>query len=86
MSDRPAKRKRKPRRTFTAADIERFRAQYAIAPDEAAAIAGVDPATFYRRVMPYVRGGAIVSFKIGTCRRIVVESLLAFWAEHGGAS
>jgi hypothetical protein len=75
MTDRPTRR----RKGFTAEDVARFRAQYAVAPDEAAAIVGIDRATFYRRIMPHVRGGAIQSMKIGACRRIVVDSLLAFW-------
>jgi len=78
--------KPKRRRAFTAEDIARFRAQYAVAPDEAAALVGIDRATFYRRTMPYVRSGAIQSLKIGACRRIVVSSLLAFWERSGGVA
>jgi hypothetical protein len=69
-------------RSYTAEDVARFRAQYAVSPTEAAALVGVDRATFYRRMMPLVRGGRIQSFHVGACRRIVVESLLAFW--NGG--
>jgi hypothetical protein len=77
-------RKRK-KRQYTAEDVARFRAQYAASPEESAAIVGIHPATFYRRVMPHVLGGAIQSLKIGACRRIVVASLLQ-WADRQGGT
>lgn len=83
MSDRPAKRKRKH---YTAEDVARFRAQYAASPEESAAIVGIDRATFYRQIMPHVRGGKIQSLKIGACRRIVVASLLQWAERQGGAA
>ncbi len=84
MADRTPKPTPKPKRVFTAADIARFMAQYAIAPDEAGAIVGVERSTVYRRIMPAVYSGQIQSIKVGACRRIVVQSLLDFWAKHGG--
>jgi hypothetical protein len=55
-----------------------------VSPAEAAELLGIDRATFYRRVMPYVRSRAIQSLKIGACRRISVVSLLS-WAERQGS-
>lgn len=55
-----------------------------VAPADAARILGVEKSTFYRHVYPAVMSGAIQSIKIGSCRRISVDSLLA-WADrqHG---
>jgi hypothetical protein len=59
----------------------KFAGQAAVSPDEAAAIFGISASTFYRQIMPHVYSGAILSLKIGGCRRIIVASLLA-WAEQ----
>lgn len=59
----------------------KYAGRAALSPDEAAEVLGVDRSTFYRRIMPYVRSGQIMSLKIGGCRRIIVASLLA-WVEQ----
>jgi len=59
----------------------KFAGRAAVSPDEAAEIFGISPSTFYRQIMPHVYSGAILSLKIGGCRRIIVASLLA-WAEQ----
>jgi hypothetical protein len=64
----------------------KFAGRAAVSPEEAAEIAGIDRATFYRHHMPQVRGGKIASFKVGACRRIIVASYLTFLeqeAQHG---
>lgn len=53
--------------------------QWAVSPDEAAKLLGLNRRTFYDRVMPYVYSGIIRSGKIGRVRRIDVESLRAWW-------
>jgi excisionase family DNA binding protein len=50
----------------------------AISPQEAADMLGIDRSTLYRQIMPFVYERTILSFKIGSSRRIVVASLLAF--------
>jgi hypothetical protein len=57
---------------------EKYRDRVAVSPAELAEILGVDESTFYRHWYPYVRSGAIASFKIGAARRIILSSLLAF--------
>ncbi len=59
----------------------KYAGRAALSPSEAAEVLGVDPSTFYRRVMPFVRSGDILSLKIGANRRIVVASLFA-WLER----
>jgi hypothetical protein len=59
----------------------KFAGQAAVSPDEAAEIFGISPSTFYRQIMPQVYSGAILSLKIGGCRRIIIASLLA-WTEQ----
>lgn len=59
----------------------KFQGRAAVSPEEAAEILGLARATFYRHVMPHVYSGTILSLKIGSCRRIIVPSLLA-WAER----
>lgn len=59
----------------------KFAGRAALSPDEAAELLGISPSTFTRHVMPYVHSGAILSLKIGSARRIIVASLLA-WAEQ----
>jgi predicted DNA-binding protein (UPF0251 family) len=88
MSERTPKPrpKAKRKRVFTTAEIARLRAQYAVAPDEAGAIVGVDRSTIYRHIMSAVYAGRIQSLTVGACRRIVVESLIDFRAKHGGAT
>lgn len=53
--------------------------QWAVSPNEAAALLGLNRRTFYRQVMPYVYSGAIKSGKIGRTRRIDVQSLREWW-------
>jgi hypothetical protein len=66
------------KRLYTAEDVARFRAQYAVAPAEAAALGGIHRSTFYRHHMPLVYAGRIQSIKVGSCRRIIVTSYLRF--------
>lgn len=54
--------------------------RYALSPREAAELLGVDRSSFYRHIFPFVVSGAIQSLWIGSARRIVRTSLLA-WAE-----
>ena len=56
----------------------KYAGQAAVSPAEAAEIYGVSTATLYRRVMPHVYSGTILSFKVGRLRRIIVTSLLDF--------
>ena len=56
----------------------KFECRAAVSPEEAAEIAGVDRATWYRHHYPHVRSGRIQSFKVGACLRIIVSSYLAF--------
>lgn len=55
---------------------------WAVSPDEAAALLGLNRRTFYRRVMPHVYSGTIQSGKIGGCRRIDVGSLRGWWKKQ----
>jgi predicted DNA-binding transcriptional regulator AlpA len=59
----------------------KFAGQAAVSPDEAAEILGISTTTFYRRIMPHVYSGTILSLTIGAARRIIVTSLLA-WVEQ----
>lgn len=59
----------------------KYSGRAALSPDEAAECLGISVATFYRRIMPHVYAGAILSFKVGSCRRIMVASLFA-WVEQ----
>ena len=55
-------------------------------PQELADMIGVDRSTFYRRYMPHVYSGRIASLKVGSARRILITSFLAFIeseAQHG---
>lgn len=47
----------------------------AVKPSEAAELLSMDRSTFYRRIMPHVRGGEIRSLRIGNSVRIFVDSL-----------
>lgn len=60
----------------------KFNGRSLVSPDEAAEVASIDRATFYRHHMPHVRSGKIASLKIGGCRRIVLASYLKFLAEE----
>ena len=57
----------------------------ALSPQEAADTLGISTPTFYRRIMPHVYSGAILSFKVGRCRRIMVASLFAWVEQQTGA-
>jgi hypothetical protein len=59
----------------------KFAGQSYGSPEGCAEILGIDRSTFYRHVMPHVYSGAIASLKVGACRRIRIDSLLA-WAER----
>lgn len=59
----------------------RYAGRAALSPDEVAECLSIDRSTFYKNIMPHVRSGAILSLKIGNCRRIIVASLLA-WVEQ----
>jgi excisionase family DNA binding protein len=56
--------------------------QWAVTPQEAADLLGLNRRTFYRQVMPYVYSGVIQSGKIGRLRMIDVESLRAWWKQQ----
>ncbi len=57
---------------------EELRQRIAVSPGEAAIMLGVDRSTVYKYVMPAVHTGKITSLKIGSARRILVASLLAW--------
>ena len=59
----------------------KYSGRAALSPQEAAECLGISVPTFYRRIMPQVYSGAILSFKVGSCRRIMVASLFA-WCEQ----
>lgn len=72
---------RQSERWFTMIPIPpKFAGRAAISPEEAAELLGVDRSTVYRQIMPYVYSGTIASLKIGSCRRLLVASLLQ-WVE-----
>ncbi len=59
----------------------KYAGRSALSPQEAAEVLSLSTTTCYRRIMPHVYSGAIVSFKVGACRRIIVASLFA-WVEQ----
>jgi len=59
----------------------KYAGRAALSPEEAAETLGISEATFYRRVMPHVYSGAILSMKVGARRCIIVSSFLA-WVEQ----
>jgi hypothetical protein len=64
---------------------EKYRDRVAVSPAEFSEILGIDESTYYRHWYPYVRSGAIASFKVGAAVRIILVSALAFVERQAAA-